>query len=67
MERQFERHPVARGADPAAVDAYLCAILGYFTYQSLLPAPPGLPALRPFQAAQAAISRDWLAQRTGWI
>lgn len=35
----FERHPVARGADPAVVDAYLCAILGDFTYQSLLPAP----------------------------
>lgn len=64
--RLFDRHPLGRRADPSAVDAYLCAISGYFTFKSLLPPPPGLPTLRPFQAAQAAISREWLAEHTGW-
>jgi len=61
----FDRHPVARTADPDAVNAYLAAILGYFTHESLLPQPPGLPTLRAFQRAQADIGRAWLSQRVG--
>jgi len=36
---------------------------GYFTRSALLPPPPGLPTLRPFQAAQAEIARRWAAER----
>ena len=42
----FAAHPLGRRADPAAVDAYLAAIAGYLTRQSLLPPPPGLPTVR---------------------
>lgn len=59
----FSAHALGRAADPDAVDAYLAAITGYFTRQSLLAPPPGLPTLRAFQAAQAAIARTWLAER----
>jgi hypothetical protein len=30
------------------------------------PPPPGIEAVRAFQAAQAAVAGDWLRQRTGW-
>ncbi len=59
----FAAHPTGRRADPAAVDAYVVALAGYFTRQSLLPPPPGLPTVRAFQAAQGLITRGWLAQR----
>jgi Phosphotransferase enzyme family len=62
----FGNHPVGRRADPDAVNAYLGAILGYFTHESLLPPPPGLPTLRAFQRTQAEISRVWLSERLGW-
>jgi aminoglycoside phosphotransferase (APT) family kinase protein len=59
----FAAHATARQADPGAVDVFVAALAGYFTRQSLLPAPPGLPTLRAFQAAQGAIARRWLAER----
>lgn len=59
----FSTQPLARRADPDAVDAFIVGLAGYFTRQSLRPAPPGLPTLRAFQAAQASITRDWAAQR----
>jgi aminoglycoside phosphotransferase (APT) family kinase protein len=62
----FARHPAARVADPGAVNAAIAAIAGFFTRQSLQPPPPGLPTLRPFQAAQGAVARQWLAERIGW-
>ena len=61
----FDRHPVGRRADPDAVNAYLAALLGYFTHESLRPPPPGLPTLRSFQRAQAEVARTWLGERTG--
>ena len=51
----------AQNADKQAVAATLCAFAGFLTCRSLRPAPPGLPTLRPFQAAQADIARRWLA------
>jgi hypothetical protein len=60
------RHPAARAADPADIDAGLAALASYFTYQSFQPPPPGLPTVRAFQRAQGEIARNWLAQRTGW-
>ena len=64
-ETLLRRFGPAMGADPAAVDAVLAAIAGFFTLGSLLPDPPGLPTLRAFQAAQGDIARRWLAERRG--
>jgi Ser/Thr protein kinase RdoA (MazF antagonist) len=51
-----------RSADPQQLAAMMCALGGYFTYQSLQPAPAGLPTLRAFQAAQGEVTRRWLAR-----
>ena len=56
----------ARGADPEAIDAAIAAVAAYFTIDALRPAPPGLPTLRPFQAAQGEVARRWLADRRAW-
>ncbi|MFD7655897.1 phosphotransferase family protein [Actinosynnema sp. NPDC059797] len=57
--------PLARDADPDAVTSVVAAITGYFAHRSLQPAPPGLPTLRPFQAAQGRPALRWLRQRLG--
>ena len=59
----FATHPLGRRAEPGAVDTFLASLAGYFTRQSLLPPPPGLPTVRRFQAAQGTIARHWLAER----
>lgn len=61
----FDAQPAAHRADPAMVDAYVASLAGYFTRQSLLPPPSGLPTLRGFQAAQGEVTRRWLAERVG--
>jgi aminoglycoside phosphotransferase (APT) family kinase protein len=65
-EELMERLPQARSADPDALTAVVAAVAGFFTGESLKPAPPGLPTLRAFQAAQGEEARAWLARRTGW-
>jgi aminoglycoside phosphotransferase (APT) family kinase protein len=65
-EELLSRYPPARSADPDAITAVVCAIAGFFVGEGLQPAPPGLPTLRPFQAAQGEVARRWLALRTGW-
>jgi aminoglycoside phosphotransferase (APT) family kinase protein len=65
-EELLSKHPHARRAEPEAVTAVLAAVAGFFTAEGLLPAPPGLPTLRVFQAAQGEVARAWLARRTGW-
>jgi aminoglycoside phosphotransferase (APT) family kinase protein len=65
-EELLSRYPPARHADPAAITAVVCAIAGFFVGEGLQPAPPGLPTLRPFQAAQGEVAQSWLALRTGW-
>lgn len=62
-EAVFTAHPLGRGADPEGVTAVLAALTGYFVAHSLRPAPPGLPTLRAFQAAQGAAALDWLRGR----
>ncbi len=52
--------------DAGAVTILLAAIAGFFVSHSLEPPPPGLPTLRPFQAAQGAVALEWLRRRTGW-
>jgi len=56
----------SRRADADAMTVLLTAICGFFVSHSLRPAPPGLPTLRAFQAAQGAVALDWLRRRTGW-
>jgi aminoglycoside phosphotransferase len=52
--------------DDDALTALLAAVSGFFVSHSFGPAPPGLPTLRPFQAAQGRVALDWLQRRTGW-
>jgi hypothetical protein len=64
-ESYLRRFPV--DAVPAdAIDAVLCTITGFFVHHSLEPPPPGIPTLRPFQAAQGRIALAWLRDRLGW-
>ena len=65
-EELLARSAAARAAAPAAITAVVAAVAGYFTFQSLLPSPLGLPTLRGFQAAQGEVARRWLAERTSW-
>jgi len=55
------RSRAGRDASREAVAAVVCALAGYFTERSLRPPPPGLPTVRRFQAAQAEVTRGWLA------
>ena len=64
-EEVIARHPACRTADPDAITAVVVALAGYFTHGSLQPAPPGLPTVRAFQAAQGTVAREWVARRTG--
>ena len=65
-EEILAHHPHGRRASPDALTAVIAAVAGFFTREGLQPAPPGLPTLRPFQAAQGEVARSWLARRTGW-
>jgi aminoglycoside phosphotransferase (APT) family kinase protein len=47
-------------------DAILCSVAGYFVVHALDPAPPGLPTVRAFQAAQGEVALAWLKDRLGW-
>lgn len=66
-EEILARHPASRYAEADAITAGIVAIAGFFTHRAVQPPPPGLPTLRAFQAAQGAVARAWVAQRTGWI
>jgi aminoglycoside phosphotransferase (APT) family kinase protein len=65
-EPTFATHPVAAGADPAAVTTALAAFAGFLLEGARLPPPPGLPTLRAFQLGQGVVALDWLRHRTGW-
>ena len=64
-EELLSRLPQARRVDPDALTAVVAAVAGFFNGEALRPAPPGLPTLRAFQAAQGEAARSWLARRTG--
>jgi Ser/Thr protein kinase RdoA (MazF antagonist) len=55
------RSRTGRAASRDALAAVVCALAGYFTEHALRPAPPGLPTVRAFQAAQGEVARRWLA------
>jgi len=65
-EELMARQPAWAQTDPDVVVALVAAVAGYMVHHSLQPAPPGLPTLRPFQAAQGEVSCGWLARLTGW-
>ncbi len=65
-EELLARYKSRRGLEDDAVTVLLAAISGFFVSQSCAPTPPGLPTLRPFQAAQGAAALAWLGRRTGW-
>jgi Phosphotransferase enzyme family len=52
--------------DPDALAVLVAAFGGFLVRHSLQPDPPGLPTLRPFQAAQGAVALSWLRRLTGW-
>jgi aminoglycoside phosphotransferase (APT) family kinase protein len=54
------------GISTQRFDAILCSAAGYFVVHALDPAPPGIPTVRAFQAAQGVIALEWLRQRLGW-
>jgi aminoglycoside phosphotransferase (APT) family kinase protein len=47
---------------PAQLRAVVAGLAGFFLHRSGLPAPQGLPDLRPFQLAQAEVALAWLAR-----
>ncbi|MEW1695136.1 phosphotransferase [Streptomyces sp. NPDC093249] len=59
-------HPLTRRADPAAVDAFLCALAGFYTLSGSLPPPSWSPHIRTHEAWYGRLCRTWLARRTGW-
>ncbi len=65
-EDLLSRHEPSRRSEPEAVTALLTAVSGYFVSHSFEPAPPGLPTIRPFQAAQGEVALAWLRRRQGW-
>ncbi len=56
----------ATDASGEEIDAVLCSLAGYFVVRALEPAPPGLPTVRAFQAAQGEVALTWLRERLGW-
>jgi aminoglycoside phosphotransferase (APT) family kinase protein len=56
----FRSHAVSEGVSDDALRAGLAGLSGYFVASSLKPAPPGIPNLRRFQAAQGVAALRWL-------
>jgi hypothetical protein len=65
-EELLARHVAPIPVDPDVVTVLLAAVAGFFVERSHRPPMPGLPTLRPFQAAQGEVALDWLRRRTGW-
>lgn len=53
-------------ASSDAITSFAAAQAGYWERSSRLPAPPGVPYLRGYQADMAAIGRSWIEFRTDW-
>jgi hypothetical protein len=66
LEALFRTSEVGRAASPAAVDAALAGLAGYFVCQGRTPPPRGIPTVREFQLAQGRAAVTWLRQRLGW-
>jgi aminoglycoside phosphotransferase (APT) family kinase protein len=64
-EDVFSAHPLARDADPGAVNGVIGSLAGAWVYLGRQPDPPGLPTLRAFQRAHGTAAVDWLKTRLG--
>ncbi len=59
----LERWCAVSPTPPSGALAFtVVGVAGYFTANALLPAPPGLPTVRRFQARQGVPARRWAAQ-----
>lgn len=58
----IERFGLFADVDRDALGALVVALAGFFVRQSLDDPPPGLPTVRAFQRAQAAVAIDWASQ-----
>ncbi len=58
--------PLLRDVSPAAVDAVLALVTGYFWKSADDPAPPTSPHLRDHQRWQGDVCWAWLCERRGW-
>ena len=65
-EELLDLYDPSHRLDADGVTVLLTAIAGFFVSHSFWPPPPGLPTLRPFQAAQGDVALSWLRRRTGW-
>ena len=65
-EELLARHVAPIPVDPDVITVLLAAVAGFFVAHSLRPVPPGLPTLRPFQAAQGEVALAWLRRRMSW-
>jgi len=54
------RYGLFADVDDDALGSVVAALAGFFVRQSLEPDPPGLPAVRAFQQAQAEVALDWV-------
>lgn len=52
--------PMARSVDPAALRVLVAGWAGRLLWAGRQPPPPGIPHLRAFQSAQAAVAVEWL-------
>ncbi|WP_448638657.1 hypothetical protein [Geodermatophilus sp. URMC 63] len=67
LDAVFSSRAAGRAAPPAAVDAFLVALAGYWRAGSLLPAPAYAPQLRTEQRLAADGATRWLrARASGW-
>ncbi len=58
----FRSHVLSDGVSDDELRAVLSGVSGYFVWSSLQPAPPGIPNLRRFQAAQGIATLRWLRE-----
>ncbi|WP_327116583.1 phosphotransferase [Nocardia sp. NBC_01730] len=65
-DKVLANHPVTEAVDPAAIDAYLCALVGYWETHSRRPRLERSPRLREHQARSAVSTRVWLRRRLPW-
>jgi aminoglycoside phosphotransferase (APT) family kinase protein len=62
-DQLWRGHPLARAAEPDAVNVALAGFAGMLLGRSLEPVPPLLPTIREFQRVQAETTLRWLFGR----
>jgi hypothetical protein len=65
-EELLALHGPAFSVDRDVLAVLVAAFSGFLVRHSLRPSPPGLPTLRPFQAAQGAVALAWLHRVARW-